>query len=311
VRDVNEPQPTVPAGYFALQFDRVTPPTFSSVSVGTSEETLRASVASSTVVSDGVRLEFGDEAGVFTLGGRVYLHAEFVLHNDGDAVLEDLVLLCYHHEAFRAGSAVSQPMLVAGWPATDAMVHQIKPTHRLDLNLALIGTPAALTGRPTMSDFTALLEVDVPILADAPFVRTVFPYGFRIARGQPILPGETASFRVAFSLVDARRSAASQAMASFTWNAVLVSVPTSSATQALEENHPAGWTAVLARAGDVGQVVAIGPGSRDAPDAAWCERLVGLPDVRIAGEGHADAAYRGLVETPGLPQFVGCEGAIP
>ena len=319
---VNEPQPEVPAGFFAVAIERVVPPRFSSLAAQDDDSGVRASASALPVGGENVRLEATGSGGVLSTGGRVYLHAEFVLHNDGESELEDLVLLAYNHEAFRASSAISQALMQGdGNVAPDRVVRAIRPTHRLAFDATRSGTPEALVGRANASDFVALRESDVPTLDDAPFVRTLFPYGFRVGGGAAIPPGESATVHVAFSVPAAPATMPNAlALESFVWNAVLLRLPGLGVTQAAEENHARGWSAVLDRAsaadgagavpGGV-RVVAIGPGSRAVEDASWCDRLVGIPNVRIAGMESTDPAYAGLVSVPGPPQFDGCEGVSP
>jgi hypothetical protein len=306
---VNEPQPPTVAGFAALTIARAAPPQFSSLS---SEPTVVASVATWTgpLVDAGIRLESTGNTGLVSVGGNVYVHAEFVLHNDTDVPLQNPVLLAYHREEFRVGSAISQPYVAAGGVASDRLVQSIKPTHRLDLDPTRIGSPDALVGRTLMSDFVALREAEVPSLA-ADFVTTVFPYGFAIGNGATIAPGDSATVHVAFTY-PASPSPSSN-LGRFTWNAVLMSGTGVRVTQAPAENHARGWAAVLDRADRFGadSIVAIGPGTRTVTDPALCEALVGLTNVRTAGVDTTDDAYVGLVPTPGAPQFAGCEGATP
>jgi hypothetical protein len=312
---VNEPQPEVPAGFFALSIEHVVPPRFSSLAAdGDVGAGIRGAASALPIGGEHVRLEATGNGGMLATAGRVYVHVEFVLHNDGDSPLENLVLLAYNHEAFRAESAISQALLQGARVAPDRMVRLIRPTHRLAFDATRSGTPEALIGRPNASDFVALRESELPTLDDAAFVRTLFPYGFRVGGGAPIAPGESATVYVAFSVLAIPASMrARPALERFTWNAVLLSLPGLGVTQAAEENHARGWSAVLDRAiaADAETVVAIGAGPRQIVDVSWCDRVVGLPNVRIAGMGPTDPAYAGLAPVPGPPQFVGCEGVSP
>ena len=311
---VNEPQPAAVAGYYALEFARVAPPRFSSLSTDAGEN-IEVRVLDGPVVTEGVRLEPGATTGLLRVGGQLYVHAEFVLHNDTSDDLDGLVLLGYHREEFRASSAISQPMLALGRPAADPVVRRIRPTHRLEFDLSRAGSPDAFVGRPQMSHFVAFAEEDVPSVPE-PFVTTVFPYGFSVGNGAAIPPGGQASVHVAFTFPAAARTgdaSTSPNLASFTWNAVLVRADHTRVTQAPEENHERGWTAVLDRATQAGadSIVAIGPGVRQVTDANRCDALVGLTNVRIAGQSPTDGNYVGLLATAGSPQFDGCEGASP
>jgi len=308
----NQPQPAMPGGFFALAFDRVAPPGINSVSALPEDDgqAWRVSVSAGPLLHEGLRLEPTGETGALVTAGRVYVHASFRLHNDGDEAVQGLVLLGYGHEDFRAASAISQAVQISGAVASDLHVGTIKPTHRLSYDAAFAGTPEAFVGRSGSSDFVALPEGDVPALDPAPGVVTVFPYGFLIGGGDAILPGAHGDVHVAFAMVTRSGRGSLQ---SFVWNAVLVSLDGVGVTQAPEENHGRGWAAALQRATDTGadRLVAIGPGVRLVPDASWCDRVVGLTNVRIAGTGASDGAYVGIVAAAGPPQFQGCEGASP
>ena len=308
---VNEPQPGQVAGYFALEFERVTPPRVSS-GAGDSSDDLRATAFEGPIVADGIILEATGNRGVLAVGSGVYVYAEFELTNDTDAALPAPVLFGYHRDEFRAGSAISQPLRRDGKPADDGMVRLIKPTHRLQYDSTRAGAPDAFVGRAGAAHFVAYGEAERPAAADD-FVRTVFPYGFSIGDGSPIAPGESATFHVGFSF-PALPSTSGAQLRSFVWNGVLMTTADDArVVQAIEENHERGWQAVLARADAAGTptVVAIGPGVREVTADGRCPHLVGLANVRIAGTGPSDPNFARLITTPGVPEFAGCEGVTP
>ena len=308
---VNEPQPDPVAGYFVLEFERVSPPSLSGVP-GAPTEDLRVSVFEGPIVAEGIGLEPTGNRGVLSAGGTVYVYAEFELTNDSAEPLAAPVLFGFHREEFRVGTAISQPLRRDGNPAQDAFVRAIRPTHRLQYDSTLAGTPEAFVGRAGAADFVAYRESERPAAADD-FVVTVFPYGFAIGGGAAVEPGGSAKVHVGFTFPAAPAGSGAQ-LRSFVWNAVLMTTDDGArVVQVPEENHARGWQAVLARADAAGTptVVAIGPGAREVAADWRCPDLIGLANVRIAGTGTSDPAYVGLVPTPGLPEFAGCEGVTP
>ena len=305
---VNLPQPPAVAGFFALEFERVAPPRFSSLASDVSPD-IRASVVAGPIVTEGVRLEATGNSGYLAVGDQVFIHAEFELHNETDGILAAPHLLGYSRAEFRVGTAISQAVRSGGAVAPDWMVREIRPTHQLSYDGTLSGSPEALTGREFASSFVAFAEEDVPGV-DQPFSLTVFPYGFRFPGGS-IWPGDSARVSVGFAIP--KSASYDMALHGFVWNAVLMAAGTHVVAQAPEENHARGWQAVLDRARRSGAeaIVAIGPGERLVDDPTLCDRLVGLSDVRIAGNDTTDADYLGLVSPKGPPQFIGCEGATP
>ena len=312
---VNLPQPDSPLGFYALEFTSTAPPRFSSLAVAQTGP-LRASVGQAPLADPAIVVEPSGASGVFQLGDRVYVNAEFIVTNETAEPLENLVFLAYHREEFRVGSALSQPVYVDGSTAVpDMLVRPITPTHTLFYQGSAADPDVVLLGSPTRSDFVALQETDLPSLPlpEHGFVETVFPYGFAVRSvddpsSRTIAPGASGQVHVAFALPAGPTLAST--IGSFTWNAMLVSVDAVRVTQAVEENHPDGWEATLARAdADAADViVAIGPGARATP-AELCGSVLGLDNVRLAGTGPADADYTTLIPVAGDPEFAGCEGA--
>lgn len=307
----NLPQPESPLGFFAVEMARTAPPRFSSLSFAWHER-LDAEVIRGPLADQGISLEASGASSVFTLGDQVYVSAEFVLTNQSDEVLDGLVLLAYHREEFRVGSAVSQPVYTNGRVAPDRVVRQIRPTQTFAYDEAALGPDGGLVGLAGKSDFVAVLESDLPSLAEFDFVSTLFPYGFAVRSAsdptsRSIAPGGQGRVHVAFSLPAGTHAGS---ISSFTWNAVLVRTDRVNVTQAREENHPAGWAGVLDRAtteaADV--VVAVGGGIRATPQE-FCDSVLGIRDVRLAGVDASDPNHMTLVEQPGEPEFAGCEGA--
>jgi len=305
---VNQPQPAAVAGYFALEFERVAPPRFSSLHSEV-QHGIRASVVAGPIVTPGVRLEATGNAGYLAVGDRVFVHAEFELHNETSVILAAPALLGYNRAEFRAGTAISQAVRSGGAVAPDWMVRAIRPTHQLAYDATLGSSPEALTGREFGSSFVAFAEEDVPGVEET-FVVTVFPYGFRFPGGS-IWPGDSARVSVGFAIP--KGASYEVYLHGFVWNAVLMAAGTHVVAQAPEENHARGWQVVLERALRSGAdaIVAIGPGERLVDDPTLCDRLVGLADVRIAGTSTTDVNHLGLVSPKGPPQFIGCEGATP
>jgi hypothetical protein len=308
---VNEPQPDAPLGFFGLEFANVAPPRFSSLATG--DIVSATAVWSGPLAESDVHLEPTGSSGLFALGDAVYVHAEFLLTNGTDAALVNPVLVAYHRAEFRAGSAVSQPVTVGGIPAPDDVVRSIAPTHVLYYEGSAADPDLVLLGIPSRSDFVAFGEAERPSLATHEAVETVFPYGFAV-RGvddpdtRVIPAGGQGQVHVAFALP--RSGTPGGNLASFTWNAALLSLDHVRVAQAVQENHPDGWETTLARATDseATAIVAIGPGVRSTP-ASFCDRVIGLPNVRTAGVDALDPDYATLVPDDGDPRFTGCEGA--
>ncbi len=312
---VNLPQPDSPIGFYALEFTTTAPPRFSSLADGASGA-VRAGVVDGPLAREDIVIEPSGASGVFRLGGGIYVHAEFLLTNESDEPLENLVLLGYHRPEFRVGSAVSQPVFVGSNTAVpDALVRRIAPTHTLFYQGSAADPDVVLLGSPTRSDFVAFEEADVPSvpLSGYGFVTSVFPYGFAVRslddpHNRTVAPGAVGQVHVAFALPAG--SAHERNIGSFIWNAVLVSADQVRVTQAVEENHPAGWDATLARAASdaPGVIVAIGPGTRVTP-AALCDTVLCIDNVRIAGTDTSDADFTTLIPVSAAPEFAGCEGA--
>lgn len=313
---VNEPQPDAPLGFVALNMADTAPPRFSlrAPDALPQRDVTPQDVAWVGPIADGdVTLAPTGASSVLMLDGTVYTSREFVLTNDTAAALDNLVLLAYGRDEFRAGSALSQPLIVADQPALDYLVRAVTPTHHLGYDASAPDADATLTGDPTRSDFVAFTEPELPTLGDHAFVTTVFPYGFAIRNaGDPtsrtVPAGGQGRVHVAFAYP--AESLSGRNMASFTWNAVLLSMDHVRVTQATEENHSDGWAATLDRASaaEADVVVAIGPGSRDTP-AALCESVLAVSNVRVAGTDASDPNHATLVPDDGTPEFTGCEGA--
>ena len=315
IRYVNLDQPPAEPGFYAFAFERIATPRINAVDgvAADEEEVWSASVWGDALTSEDIRIEATGRRGVLRVGSTLYVNAEFRVHNDGADPIERLALLGYRHEAFRVSSAVSQPLLAATTPAPDADVRRIAPTNRMTFDSAFLDTGEALVGAPFESHFIALEEAEVPDVSGFEGFLEVLPYGFSVAGGATIAPGDSATVQLAFAVP--RRPRGAGDLTNFVWNAVLVAAPDVRVAQAPAEKHARGWEATLERAAraDATRVFAIGAGERQVPADVDCASLVGLADVRIAGEGPADEAYVGLIETAHVeaPVFVGCEGASP
>jgi hypothetical protein len=301
------PAGTPIVGAVALRFTGTVPPF-----VGLAQGATTPLMAAASIVAPG-RFDVlpGVNRTLMVSAGRVYLSADFIVRNLGTEPVARLALLAYGAPPFDAASAISGARLASGQRPRDTFVQRISPTHAL-AHVGAVGE-RKLVGRSAMSDFFALREGELPPLASRLGADTLYPYGFLVAAGEVIPPGGEGRVTVAFSFPAGSRAAAS--LERFTWNALLVELPTIRRAQAAEERHPAGWAESLARiAGraDV-ELVVLGAGDRLRPAAVRCERLVLLANVRIAGHHAADGRYAGLLPATEaqLPKVQGCPGGGP
>lgn len=232
---VNLPQPPAVLGFFALEFERVAPPRFSSLDVDGPPGT-PPTVVTGPIVTPGVRLEPTGNVSYLSVGDRAFVHAEFELHNETSGILAAPVLLGYNRSEFRAGTAISQAVRSGGAVAPDWLVRAIRPTNQLAYDATLGSSPEALTGRESGSSLIAYAEKDLPDV-EQPFVRTVFPYGFRFGGGS-IWPGDSARVIVSFAIP--KGSSYEMSLHGFVWNAVLMTSGSHVIAQAPEENHALG-----------------------------------------------------------------------
>ena len=312
-RYVNLDQPPPEPGFFAFAFERIAPPRINSVGDESTEvDDWTVAVWDGPLTSPNIRIEPTGRSGVLRFGESLYVNAEFRVHNDGATPLERLVLVGYRHEAFRVASAISQPRL-GSVPAPDVYVRRIAPTHRMTFDAAFVDAGEALLGDSGASHFIAFDEAEVPELLGPAGYLGLLPYGYSVGGGIELAPGGHAPVWLAFTVPVGPASTA--VLTSFVWNAVLLTAPDVRVAQAPAEQHARGWAAVLERTAAAGatRIVAIGAGERQVPAGVDCDQLVGLADVRIAGEGPEDEAYVGLIDPARVeaPVFVGCEGASP
>jgi hypothetical protein len=295
------------AGAVALRFTGTVPPY-----VGLAQGSTPPLATAVTPVAGGRLLVLPGPNRTLMLGaGRVYLSADFIVQNQGNAPVSRLALLAYGHPRFDAASPISDARLASGQRPLATFVPKLHPTHALAY--AGVAGGRQLVGREGMSDFFALREGELPALPSALEADTLYPYGFLVAGGALIPPGGEGRVTVAFSFPAGSRPAAS--LERFTWNGLLVELPTIRLAQAAEERHPSGWRASVARmAGRTNvELVVLGAGERIRPAGVRCDQLVPLSDVRLAGRHADDPRYVGLLPATEArpPSIDGCAGEGP
>lgn len=306
----NPDQPDAPLGFYAIRFTNPGLPAIASIDPIQPQGPVEAQVLDGPVASADITLEVSGAQKAFTLGGEtVYLSVDFLLTNNSSQPLRNPTLLAYGRAEFREGTAYSEPLSYADAPVVPSALQTLKPAN------SLLIVDQTLIGNAHLADLVAFSETDSDFVTLTEqlqtafsFVETVFPYGFAIHAGEvgKVIPaGGTGTVTLAFRYSFA--DTIDESIESFTWNAVLVEDDMARVTQTPDERSPLGWRATLERARFLGaeRIVAIGSGARDTPQRI-CDSVIGLTNVRIAGQNRDDPLYNALLDTDGSPQFRGC-----